>query len=88
MKKFKLLRKANDRQGISFETDEEVASFNIIDGILRLTLFWNKFKAYPLIRTDYPLPFPLPQRISLNEMEVGDIIQHDVFKNYLLIRTY
>jgi len=49
---------------IAVQTENELPS---IDG-------WDKYKAYEIAHTEHPLPACLPQRLSINEMEVGDIL--------------
>lgn len=44
---------------------------------------FDKYKAYKIIFTLKPLPACLPQKLSINEMDEGDIIKND---NWLLVR--
>lgn len=76
MKQFKLINTQTNEPPVIVQTDEEVPRIGI----------WDKFKAYELVETNYPLPKCLPQRVSLNEMEVGDIIKHDINSNNYIKR--
>lgn len=78
MKQFKLINTETESTPIIIETDEEVTNIDI----------WDKYKAYKLVKTNFPLPKPLPQRVSLNEMEVGDIIKNDIYPNKYIKRIF
>jgi len=85
MKKFKLININRDKP-IYFNINEEITtSFYMSD--YQQVIRWDNEVAYNIIKTDYPLPKCLPQRISLNEMEIGDMIQHNKFNNDFLIRV-